>query len=322
MGFRSLQIYPRPRLSLSPPPQVFLLRFLSPLLLLGPRPRSFSRRSITSCNRNLAATPVVPYPQPDITALPEQITKNELAKAALAKNNARAPAVSDVLNIRAGNSKSGGRMPSSKGGKCRRDAPVLPSEYVRSASAILEQKKNEAPVPTLPSHFAKKRRTNADAAQKMRTPRGSTGTASGKRRQPEGGVAEDEAAGSKRQKTDSGMSAEERRRVRAERNCVSAMRSRKRLNKKEMELELERNVYQGRIENRRLKRGVIKYRRFLQQAIAGIEQKYPREEAERRFPKTYANLAHVEKTMSECVWTFRPQDTPLIELKYKGEAKE
>ncbi len=116
------------------------------------------------------------------------------------------------------------------------------------------------------------------------------------------------------------MSAEERRRVRAERNRVSAMRSRERLNKKEMEL--ERNVYQGRIENRGLKRGVIKYRRFLQQAIAEIEQKYSREEAERRFPKTYANLAHVEKTMSECVWTFRPEDTPLIELKYKGEQKE
>lgn len=253
----------------------------------------------------------------DIIEMLEKITKEECANEEITMSKPGASTNSSALGASGVQSKTMQNNVRLKSAKRRRDPPVLPSEYVRSARGILEQEQNETPVPTLPSDFTKKRRTNSGAARKIchvRCPVNGTKVTSGT-------VQGDGAQGvSNRQRArESLKSLEERRRIRAERNRVSAMKSRERLNKKEMEL--ERNVYYGRIENRILKRGAIKYRTFLRKAIVKMEQEIGREEAQRLCPVTYANLEHVEKVISECVWTFRPEDTPLIELKFKGDNK-
>lgn len=114
---------------------------------------------------------------------------------------------------------------------------------------------------------------------------------------------------------------EAKRKVRAERNRVSAMKSRERIGKKEEDL--ERKVFYGRIENKTLKRGIVKFRRYLEGVIGEIENNYPLHHARKLLPSTYRVRDIVEKTIKECVWTFRPEDTPLVELKYKeGEGDE
>jgi len=113
---------------------------------------------------------------------------------------------------------------------------------------------------------------------------------------------------------------EAKRKVRAERNRVSAMKSRERIGKKEEDL--EKKVFYGRIENKTLKRGIVKFRKYLKGVIDEIENIYPVDQARKLLPATYRVKAAVEKTIEECVWTFRPEDTPLVELKYKEEDNE
>lgn len=122
------------------------------------------------------------------------------------------------------------------------------------------------------------------------------------------------AAAAARRRADA-SSIDDRKKQRAERNRVSAMKSRERIGRKESAL--ERHVHHGRITGQRLKRAALTYRSYLRQALDAVARAHGKSQAKVLAPRTAAALEHIDKTIADCVWSFRPIDTPLVSLKYK-----
>lgn len=109
------------------------------------------------------------------------------------------------------------------------------------------------------------------------------------------------------------MSAEEKRRIRAERNRESAEKSR--LRHKQRTEELERDVYHKRIENREVKASIDTYYAQLRGVADTIEKGTTREEAMKKVPALYNALNSMSKAIEQCVWTYRDPRDPEIQLK-------
>jgi len=85
---------------------------------------------------------------------------------------------------------------------------------------------------------------------------------------------------------------------------------------------LEKEVYYARIVNRKLKSGLLKYKKFLNGVIEQIEKVYPKDEGRGRFALTYSNLELINKTIADCKWTFRNENAPLVQLSYGDEGND
>ncbi len=118
------------------------------------------------------------------------------------------------------------------------------------------------------------------------------------------------------------LTAEERRKIRAERNRESAEKSR--LRHKQRTLELEQNVLRLRTENRELKARVDTFRIQLQAASQNIETSgngnFGGEGiVATQVPALHSAISAIEQVMLECPRTFRPEpNVPEIVLNVKA----
>lgn len=110
------------------------------------------------------------------------------------------------------------------------------------------------------------------------------------------------------------LTADERRKIRAERNRESAEKSR--LRHKQKTMELEQNVLTLRTENRELKARVDTFRIQLQAASQNIDNSAGNGNfggdgiVATQVPALQSAIAAIEQVMVECPRTFRPESNP------------
>ncbi len=116
------------------------------------------------------------------------------------------------------------------------------------------------------------------------------------------------------------ISSEEKRRIRAERNRESAERSR--LRSKERAEELERAVYNLRVENHNVKQDVDAYYAQMQLIVNVIEREMSKDEAKKTLPGLYNTLSIIQSAIEECKWTYRNPREPDIPLKIRNQQSD